>query len=408
MNDTVINEISKDELRKIAVVGTHLHKWQGTDKRDILDVFKQQVMVQLDPLNPAGRNHDIFFSSRIKDYEIDDFQKVVYPNKEVFEAYFPNLMAITKEHFSLFLPQMKKEFMHKYYQSRIEKMEKLHEGILNEAREFILKNGPCKAADLTDMASVRPDFKFWKTSNLAGMSLEMLWLLGRAVIVDRDSNWRKIYGLTENYFDEETRSEVQLADDEISYRKFQAKQRSYPLVDLGKVQLAKNNKLSIGKRKRVSPDWFLKDDESSPKIVTLEDSPKGLAVPSNWKEMLESKIDNEMRAIAPLDPLIWNRELLLHVFDFDYTWEVYKIPKDRKWGYYVYPLLYQNQLIGRLEVKLDKKKKLVNYFNFQKEKSFEFDSSSNKAFYDLLERWKLMLKADKTNIDESIVSIKEQ
>ncbi|MCK4972288.1 MAG: winged helix DNA-binding domain-containing protein [Candidatus Heimdallarchaeota archaeon] len=406
MTDNLINEISKDDLRKLAIVGTHLHQWQGNDKQDILNVFKQQAMVQLDPLNPAGRNHDIFFFSRIKDYQIDDFQKVVYPRKEVFETYFPNLMAVAKEYFSLFLPQMKKEFMHKYYQSRIEKMEKLHEGILDEAREFILKNGPCKAADLDEMASVKPEFTFWKTSHLAGMSLEMLWLLGRAVIVERDSNWRKIYGLTENYFNDTTRREVTLSDDEISYQKFIAKQKSYPLVDLGKVQLTKNNKLSIGKRKRVSPDWFLKDDEISPKIVTLEDSQKGMAVPSNWEEILKSKTDDEMRVIAPLDPLIWNRELLLHVFDFDYTWEVYKIPKDRKWGYYVYPLLYQNQLIGRLEAKFDKKKKIISFFNFQKEEIFEFDSSSNKALHDLLERWKQMLGADQTIFHESILSIK--
>ncbi len=407
MTDTLINEISKEDLRKLAVVGTHLHQWQGKSKQDILDVFKQQAMVQLDPLNPAGRNHDIFFSSRIKDYKIDDFQKVVYPSKEVFEAYFPNLMAITKEHFTLFLPQMKKEFMDKYYQSRVEKMEKLHEGILNEAREFILTNGPCKAVDLGEMASVKPEFTFWKTSNLAGMSLEMLWLLGRAVIVERDNNWRKVYGLTENYFDETTRSEVQFTDDEISYRKFLAKQKSYPLVDLGKVQLTKNNKLSIGKRKRVSIDWFPKDDENSPKIVSLEDSQKGMAVPSNWEELLKDNFDKEMRAIAPLDPLIWNRELLLHIFDFDYTWEVYKIPKDRKWGYYVYPLLYQNQLIGRLEATLDKKKKIINYFNFQKEEIFEFDSSSIKALFNLLERWKQMLGAEKAVLHESITSIEE-
>lgn len=406
MTDTLINEISKDDLRKLAVVGTHLHQWQGKSKQDISDVFKQQVMVQLDPLNPAGRNHDIFFSSRIKNYEVNDFQNVVYPNKEVFETYFPNLMAIAKERFSLFLPQMKKEFMEKYHQSRLEKMEELHEGILNEAREFILTNGPCKAADLGEMASVKPEFTFWKTSNLAGMSLEMLWLLGRAVIVERDSNWRKIYGLTENYFDETTCREVQLPDDEISYSKFLAKQKSYPLIDLGKVQLTKSNKLSIGKRKGVSTDWFLRDDETAPKIVTLEDSQKGIAVPANWEEMLESKTDNELRAIAPLDPLIWNRGLLHHVFGFNYTWEVYKIPKDRKWGYYVYPLLYQNQLIGRLEAKFDKKKKIISYFNFQKEESFEFDSSSNNALHNLLERWKQMLGAERAVFDESIISIK--
>ena len=150
----------------------------------------------------------------------------------------------------------------------------------------------------------------------------------------------------------------------------------------------------------------MKDDETAPRIVSSEDSQKGIAVPANWKEMLESEIDNEMRAIAPLDPLIWNRELLHHVFGFNYTWEVYKIPKDRKWGYYVYPLLYQNQLIGRLEAKFDKKKKIMSYFNFQKEESFEFDSSSNSAFHNLLERWKQMLGAEKAVFDESIKSIK--
>ncbi|MBY9001390.1 MAG: winged helix DNA-binding domain-containing protein [Candidatus Heimdallarchaeota archaeon] len=406
MTDNRINDISKENLRKLAIVGTHHHQWQGKDKQDILNVFKQQVMVQLDPLNPAGRNHDIFFSSRIKNYKIADFQKTVYSIKEVFEAYFPNLMAITKEHFSLFLPQMKKEFMHKYYQSRLEKMEKLHKGILNEARSFILENGPCKAVDMSEMASVKPEFTFWKTSNLAGMSLEMLWILGTAVIVDRDSNWRKTYGLTENYFDETTRSEVQLTDDEISYRKFLAKQKSYPLVNLGKVQLTKNNKLSIGKQKRIFPDWFCKDDETSPKIVSLEESQKGIAVPGNWEKMLASKLDSEMRAIAPLDPLIWDRELLSHVFDFDYTWEVYKIPKDRKWGYYVFPLLYQGELIGRLEAKLEKKTKTLKMFNFQKQADFNFDNSAESALFNLFNRWQNSLSAEELIYDKSISSIK--
>ena len=406
MTDMLINEISKENLRKLAIVGTHHHQWQGENKQDVLDVFKQQGMVQLDPLNPAGRNHDIFFSSRIRNYQIGDFQDIVYPKKEVFESYFPNLMAITKEYFSLFLPQMKKEFMHKYYQSRLEKMEKLHEGILNEAKNFILENGPCRAADMGEMASVKPEFTFWKTSNLAGMSLEMLWLLGTAVIVNRDSNWRKIYGLTENYFDEKTRSKTKLSDEEISYQKFLAKQKSYPLVDLGKTQITKNKTLSIGKRKRIFPEWFLINDEKSPRIVSLEEGQKGIAVPANWEEMLECKMDNEMRAIAPLDPLIWDRELLKYVFDFDYTWEVYKIPKDRKWGYYVYPLLYQGRFIGRLEANLDKKTKTLKIFNFQKEDDFNLDNAIESALHNLFNRWQNCLSADKLIYDKSISAIK--
>ena len=65
-----LTEITTKELKKIAIVGTHLHKWQGKGVEDIERVFNEQAKVQLDPLNPAGRNHDLFFASRIENYEI--------------------------------------------------------------------------------------------------------------------------------------------------------------------------------------------------------------------------------------------------------------------------------------------------------------------------------------------------
>jgi len=234
-----IHEVTKEDLQQIAVVGTHLHKWQGESTEDIQSVFKQQALVQLDPLNPAGRNHDLFFQSRIKNYEIDTFQKIVYPKKLVFEAYFPNLMAISKEHFPLFLSQMKKEYLHKYYQSRLEKVEKIHSGILDEAVKFLQKNGPSTASDIGEIAKIKPDFSFWKTSNLAGMSLEILWILGRVIISDRDENWRKIYNLTEEYFESVLLEKTDLTHEEISYEKFLIKQKSYPLITLGKVSISK-------------------------------------------------------------------------------------------------------------------------------------------------------------------------
>ncbi|MHA1514077.1 MAG: DNA glycosylase AlkZ-like family protein [Candidatus Heimdallarchaeaceae archaeon] len=239
MSEFQIHEVTKEDLQQIAVVGTHLHKWQGESTEDIQSVFKQQALVQLDPLNPAGRNHDLFFQSRIKNYEIDTFQKIVYPKKLVFEAYFPNLMAISKEHFPLFLSQMKKEYLHKYYQSRLEKVEKIHSGILDEAVKFLQKNGPSTASDIGEIAKIKPDFSFWKTSNLAGMSLEILWILGRVIISDRDENWRKIYNLTEEYFESVLLEKTDLTHEEISYEKFLIKQKSYPLITLGKVSISK-------------------------------------------------------------------------------------------------------------------------------------------------------------------------
>jgi len=398
-----IHEVTKEELQQIAVVGTHLHKWQGESTEDIQSVFKQQALVQLDPLNPAGRNHDLFFQSRIKNYEIDTFQKIVYPKKLVFEAYFPNLMAISKEHFPLFLSQMKEEFLHKYYQSRLEKVEKIHSGILEEAVKFLQENGPSKASDIGEMAKIKPDFSFWKTSNLAGMSLEILWILGRVIISGRDENWRKTYYLTEEYFESELLEKTDLTHEEISYEKFLIKQKSYPLITLGKVSISKAGSLFVGKRKRISPEWFRTNySENGPHILKTEGEQWGIAVPYNWKDFLKVDLDDNMRAIAPLDPLIWDRDLTLKVFDFDYVWEVYKIPKDRKWGYYVYPLLFQGKLIGRTEVNYDKKTLNLEFFNLQLEESFELDNCTENAFINLTERWKNMLKAKTITSDRSI------
>jgi len=398
-----IHEVTKEDLQQIAVVGTHLHKWQGDSTEDIQSVFKQQALVQLDPLNPAGRNHDLFFQSRIKNYEIDTFQKIVYPKKLVFEAYFPNLMAISKEHFPLFLSQMKQEYLHKYYQSRLEKVEKIHSGILEEAVKFLQENGPSKASDIEEIAKIKPDFSFWKTSNLAGMSLEILWILGRVIIFGRDENWRKIYYLTEEYFETVLLEKVDLTHEEISYKKFLIKQKSYPLINLGKVAISKTGSLILGKKKRISPEWFRTDySDKSPHILKAIGEQRGVAVPYNWKEFLKKDLDGNMRALAPLDPLIRDRDLTLKVFNFDYVWEVYKIPKDRKWGYYVYPLLFQGKLFGRTEVKYDKKTLNLEFFNLQLEDNFELNNCTENAFINLTERWKNMLKAKTITSDRSI------
>ena len=176
-------------------------------------------------------------------------------------------------------------------------------------------------------------------------------------------------------------------------------------MNMGKVTFTKSGKLSIGKRgwpHRFSPKWFDTDEnENNPSILKIKDDIIGFAAPSNWEEILDKDYDEEMRTIAPLDPLIWDRELTLRIFDFDYVWEVYKVPKDRKWGYYVYPLLFKGELIGRIEAKYDKKKHELLVFNLQFEEKKTPDVEFSKAYYEMLDRWKTMLGADKIKYDSS-------
>jgi uncharacterized protein YcaQ len=83
--------------------------------------------------------------------------------------------------------------------------------------------------------------------------------------------------------------------------------------------------------------------------VTIDGSPRRyLAVPEFFRRRT-IRYDDHIRILGPLDPLIWDRDLVRHIFDFEYVWEVYKPAKLRKWGWYVCPLLYRDRLVGRID-----------------------------------------------------------
>ena len=59
--------------------------------------------------------------------------------------------------------------------------------------------------------------------------------------------------------------------------------------------------------------------------------------------------------LAPLDPLVYDRERTRAVFGFDYVWEVYTPAARRRWGYYVLPILWGERLVGRLDPRMDRR-----------------------------------------------------
>lgn len=55
--------------------------------------------------------------------------------------------------------------------------------------------------------------------------------------------------------------------------------------------------------------------------------------------------------LSPFDPVVWDRERALHLFDFDYRLECYTPEPKRVYGYFVLPILCRGELIGRLDAK---------------------------------------------------------
>ncbi len=59
--------------------------------------------------------------------------------------------------------------------------------------------------------------------------------------------------------------------------------------------------------------------------------------------------------LCPFDNLVWDREETERLFGFSYRIEIYTRPEDRRYGYYVLPLLAGDRLVGRVDVRSDRK-----------------------------------------------------
>ena len=62
-----------------------------------------------------------------------------------------------------------------------------------------------------------------------------------------------------------------------------------------------------------------------------------------------------MSFIAPLDPLLWDKALILALWDYKYSWEIYTPAVKRKYGYYTLPIVYGDRFAGRIEAIPDRK-----------------------------------------------------
>jgi uncharacterized protein YcaQ len=58
--------------------------------------------------------------------------------------------------------------------------------------------------------------------------------------------------------------------------------------------------------------------------------------------------------LAPLDPVIYDRNLARSLWGFDYTWEAYTPPARRKRGYYALPVLSGTGIVGHVDPKADR------------------------------------------------------
>jgi hypothetical protein len=393
--------ISKTNLQKVMVVGTHLHQYYPESNLIVEVILKDQGFVQLDPLNPAGRNHDFFFFARTPKYTIGSMENTVYPEKKVFEQHFHRLNTIAKEYFPIFYCNRTENHLHNYYKPHLEEYRTKYPNLLDNILEYIKIKGPVQKKDIQNFGKAAVGYGRWKPGKSLIGTLDLLWKLGKLAVVGRDELFNKKYDLIERRFSQKDLKIIDLPQEELWKKRVDLFLKSYPAFD-ARIQIKKDQMLilsrakdSWGKRLKESLLEFINPESNKvePQLVYCPELGKILFLRSDYKSLLTQKVDSNMRIIAPLDPLIWDRGLLKMVFDFEYLWEVYKPVNHRKWGYYILPLLHKGKFIGRIGAEKKKKDKSLRITYFHLEFSFKLTKSFENTLKNLLDKWSAMIGA---------------
>ena len=90
--------------------------------------------------------------------------------------------------------------------------------------------------------------------------------------------------------------------------------------------------------------------------------------------------------LSPFDNLLWDRPFARRALGFDHLIEVYKPAPQRRFGYYVLPLLWRDRIVGRADLKSERASGDLVVRAFHREPGVRDSRSLDDAFERALDR----------------------
>ena len=341
-------------LGKQGLLGSH----RFVGKEGALQYIQQAGCIQYDPVDVCGKNAELTLQSRVKGFTRSMLADLLYVDRLLVDYSDKELSIWSREDWPYF--------------SGYRAMSKVHgagfEGIPElEARAiaFIREHGPVSSDTLPIEGKI-----YWHSSmhwsghwqnqsNAARSVLEQLYTDG-VLLIHHKSGSRKYYDLAERYFSPELLNAENPCPDDMALLRWRIKRR------VGAVGMLWNRRsdawlgINMSTEQRnvainaLEADGIIVKAEvesiRSPLFFLAEDIPLMEAVRQG---VLDTK--PRLEFLAPLDPMLWDRKLVEALWDYHYKWEIYTPVNQRKYGYYVLPILYGDKFVGRIEAAADRK-----------------------------------------------------
>jgi uncharacterized protein YcaQ len=319
----------------------------------IVDLVKALGYVQVDTLHVVNRAHDVTLWARFGSYDIDEFHKLIYTadQRRLYEGWGHAASIIPLEHY-------------RYHRWRTDPRVSFNPGF----HEWLKKNGNRERAAQTlerirsegglrvgafgDKGSPRGVWYDWKPSKIA---LEALFAWGDLMVADR-VNFQRVYDVRERVLpgwvdttpvdpDEARRFCLEQAAKALGVfdpraLTFYAYMRATPARSLVRALIEEGVLVGVqGESTNGVKTW----------MVHREELP-----------VLQRAADGDLKAerttfLAPFDSLFWGMDRDQMLWGFNQLLECYKPAAERLYGYFSFPILHKDRLVGRFDPKLDRK-----------------------------------------------------
>lgn len=353
-------ELSPREARRLAI-GAQLLAGP-TPKRPTREMVRETIRhlgaLQIDSINVVARSHHIVLWSRLGPHPQEWLYDLLENDRAIFEYWAHAAAYVPIELFPYFRRSMLES--QDLEGTRWGKWSKLwideNPGVLERVVEHIRESGPVSTTSFAPPeGEPRAAAWAWYGNKPTNRALDMLWTMG-VLMVDRRDKFQRWYDLRERVYPDWDDARVPSVEEE---------RRA-----LGDIALRAMGVTTV----RWFSDYFRTNwgarsfPGSTSRVILNQLHDVGMAHPVRIRgldedafvhaELLDRRIPpSRTTLLSPFDSLVWDRRRTLGLFDYELMLESYTPAEKRRYGYFSLPILYRDQLVGRIDPKAERKRR---------------------------------------------------
>ncbi len=294
-------------------------------------------VLQIDSVNVFARSHYLPLFSRVGGYDTARLDTLLFRHPTPYvEVWAHQAAFVPVADWSLFAFRMAEH--------RLRHDRRVDPDTVHWVRDELAARGPLRPAEIEGDAARTPRGPWWGWSEVK-RALEYLWRTGEVAIAGR-LGFERRYGLASDVIPAGVLDRPLPREEALRILVARAA-RTCGVATLGDL----DDYWRIGDKRAVAQ--AVADLEAAGELVPV-------AV-TGWREPAwlhhQARVPRAVSTatvLTPFDPVVWFRPRAERLFDFDYRIEIYTPAPRRRFGYYSLPVLLDDALVGRVDLKADR------------------------------------------------------